>query len=191
MKYFLFLAIAGVFLVAASACSVVTVTESIGEAPIQLQPREWEGLWKLYPSDEKVAFFLIEVADSENGVLQVQNISREPESVQVYLRESNGWMFGSFKDPDHADKAFIWGRFIKDGDRIFIWVPDYDRFSDLVNEGALPGHTYAGEQQDYDQFLILSSLKPEHLKLITSDSKGELFHWEYPSFMVRVSDDID
>lgn len=81
--------------------------------------------------------------------------------------------------------------FKKNGDRIVIWVPDYDQFSDLVNEGSLPRHPYAGEQQDYDNFLILSGLKPEHLKLITSDSKGNLFLWEYPSFMVRLSEDID
>jgi hypothetical protein len=197
MKHFPFLTVIFIFILAASACSVVTVMEPIGENPVQLQPKEWEGLWKLYlcpifdDDEEEETFFLIEVADGENGVLKVQNIGRKPESVQVYLRESNDWMFGSFKDPDHADKGFDWGRFKKNGDRVVIWGPDYDHFSDLVNEELLPGHPYAGEQQRYDKFLILSDLKPEHMKLITSDSNGDLFNWEYPSFMVRVSDDID
>jgi hypothetical protein len=194
MKHFPLL-IVSVFLLAASACSYVTVTEPIGEEPVQLQPKEWEGVWKLYfyslfNEDEEEAFFVMEVSDSENGVLKVQNIGREPESAQVYLRESNGWMFGSYRNPGEAeDKGMCWGRFEKHGDRIFIWVPDYDRFSGLMNDGLLPGHP--AEDMDGDKILILSNLKPEHLELVTSESKGVLFHWDHPIFMERISDDID
>jgi hypothetical protein len=189
MKHFM-LSIVGAFLVIASACSVVTVTEPIGEEPVRLQADEWEGLWKLYsygPADESDEDFLvIEVSDSEKGVLKVQGIGRESkDTIQVYLRESNGWMFGSYRDPDEGDKGMVWGRFEKKGDHIFIWIPEHDKFSDLVKDGLLPGHPYAKD------LLILSGLKPEHLKLITSGSQGMLFHWELPSFMVRVSDDID
>ena len=196
MRHILVLMI-GVFLVVASACSVVTVTEPMGEKPVQLQPKEWEGLWRLYlcpvfdDNDEEEAFLLIEVADSENGVLKVQNIGRKPESAQVYLKESNGWMFGSFKDPDHAEKGFDWGRFKKNGDRIVIWGPNYDQFSNLVNKGLFPGHFHAAEGWLDSKYLILPGLQPEHVKLVTSESKGELFLWEYPSFMIRISNDID
>jgi hypothetical protein len=191
------LLIVSVSLLAASACSYVTVTEPIGEEPVQIQPKEWEGLWKIYmysfDDDEEEVFLVIEVSDSEKGVLKVQGIGRESESVQVYLRKSNGWMFGSY-NPDNAnDVGMCWGRFEKKGDRIFIWVPDYDRFSGLVKDGLLPGHPYAvkSDGEFNDKYLILSGLKPEHMKLITSESKGVLFHWDEPLFMVRMSDDID
>ena len=88
------------------------------------------------------------------------------------------------------EKGMIWGKFKKDGNHIYFWSPNYDRFSDLANKGLLPGHPYAGESDDGD-ILVLSDLKAEHMKLITSDSKGVLFDWEYPFFMVRLSDDIN
>jgi len=101
-------------------------------------------------------------------------------------------MFGSVKNPEEADdKGMGWGRFEKYGDRIIIWIPNYKRFSDLVNDGLLPGHPYAGGRSDGNSYCILSGLKPEHMNLITSGSKEMLFEWQYPSFMVRVSDDID
>jgi hypothetical protein len=196
MRHFLLLIVCIVF-IAASACSVVTVTEPIGEEPVLLQPKDWEGLWKIYlysffDEEEKEGYALIEVSDSEKGVIKIQGIGREPESVHVYLRESNGWMFGSYRDPELTDdKGFCWGRFKKDGDHIYFWVPDYDRFTNLVNDGLLPGHPYDGEQRDYSKYLILSGLKPEHMDLITSDSKGVLFYWDQPFFMVRISNDID
>ena len=195
MKHYLFL-IVSAFLLSASACSVVTVTEPIGEEPVQLKPEQWEGLWKLYyysfDNDEEEAFVVIEVSDSEKGVLKVTHIGRKPESFQVYLRESNGWMFGSYRDPEKPDdKDMFWGRFKKNGDRIVIWIPNYDRFSDLVKNGLLPGHPNTGEQPDNDNYLVLSGVRPEQMDLITSGSKGVLFEWEFPFFMVRVSDHID
>jgi hypothetical protein len=196
MRHFLLL-IVSIFLLAASACSYVTVTEPIGEKPVQIQPKEWEGLWKLYSysfdNDEEEYFLVIEVSDSEKGVLKVRGISREPESVQVYLRESNGWMFGSYNPDNARDVGMCWGRFEKKGNRIFFWVPDYDRLLGLVKDGLLPGHPYAEGSDDKfdDKFLILSDLKPEHMELITSESKGVLFHWDEPFFMLRLSDDID
>jgi len=147
--------------------------------------------YSFFGEDEGKGYALIEVSDSEKGVLKVQGISRKPVSFQVYLRESNDWMFGSYRDPEMTpDKGLCWGRFTKDGDYINIWVPDYERFSDLVSNGLLPGHRYLGDSGG-DNILILSDLKPEHLELITSESKGVLFHWESPFFMVRVSDNID
>jgi hypothetical protein len=196
MKQFLLL-IAIVFLLAATGCSCVTVTEPIGEEPVQIQPKEWEGLWKLYMSsfddDEEEVFLVIEVSDSEKGVLKVQGIGRESESVQVYLRESNGWMFDSYNADNANDVGMCWGRFERKGDRIFIWIPDYDRFSALVKDGLLPGHFYGVKSDGKfdDKYLILSGLKPEHMKLIASESKGVLFHWDEPLFMLRMSDHID
>jgi len=102
-------------------------------------------------------------------------------------------MFGSYMDSEATDKGMVWGRFKKHGDYIVFWTPDYDRFSDLVNEGLLPGHLDAGESDDMfdSKNIILSGLKPEHMDLITSGSKGVMFEWEYPFFMVRLSDGFD
>ena len=124
--------------------------------------------------DDGEDFLLIEVSDSEKGVLDVQTVCREPESGQVYLRKSNSQVFASVRDLDNAeDKGFEWARIEKSGDHIFICVPHLDKFSDLVKDGLLPGHPYTGEFGD-DNILILSGLKPEHMKLITSESKGVL-----------------
>ena len=201
MKYLTTLFI-GTAVLAASACTRVTVTEPIGETPVLLESEDWEGLWSVI-EDGDTGFLLIEVVDAANGELRVRNVATDPDSdtTTVFLREGGGWTFASARDADDSDDIFEWARVDRDNQRILYWEPVTSRFAELVREGLLPGTVQerelqrppgsTGEPVTELRGVTLSGLQPEHIDLITSGDQGVLFDWDDPVIMIRMSDSVD
>jgi hypothetical protein len=164
-----------------SACSTVLVREPIGEAPYPVQREEWEGEWI-----QEDGLTIIHVADEGEGTLLIAGVEEKDgalrlETLEVTLRQSGGWVFASMRDESASGKAdeYVWARVRKTDNLIVVWLPDADKFRQLIEEGILPGETGDG--------ILLKDLKKEHYEIITSEAQGVLFEWDEPMILRRVS----
>ena len=96
-------------------------------------------------------------------------------SASMFLRSEGTDLFLSI-DMGH----YVWFRVAMYGDSMLIWPPDASKLGQLVDRGVLPGKTSEGE-------VALDKLSAEHMKLITSDDEGVLFHWKSPLVLRRIS----
>jgi hypothetical protein len=78
---------------------------------------------------------------------------------------------------------YLWGRFVKRDDLIFIWAPRVSRFRDLILAGTLPGQLREGEGDAY-----LGALTEEDYDVIVSEAEGGLFEWEAPAVLIPMGD---
>jgi hypothetical protein len=163
----------------------------IGEHPVTLAPEEWDGTW--LTSDGSA---VVEVTDGPNGILKLAFVDGlEMEILEVHVRSSGDWMFGSFigPEPDPAENTggghqakFYWARIRHDPDQIVIWSPDTSKLRTLVEEGILPGNL--GKDEGFEgRDVYLGKLTPEHYNIITSSAEGVLLDWEDPQVLIRYS----
>jgi hypothetical protein len=113
-------------------------------------------------------------------------------SVEVSLRRSGCLIFGNipmsdvarafdFDDPSEAEGC-SWFRVSRDDDTILAWMPEGDRFEELIADGTLPGGI-----EDGDPFV--GPLNAEQLEIITSGSRGVLMEWDEPGVLRRIADE--
>jgi len=182
-----------VSILCAAGCSAVVVDSPIGEAPLRIEPEEWEGEWLAVAadSDDRV-IGAIEVVDPAMGLIRATWIEDgEPRRTDIHLLQSGDWTFASV--PYVADfgypgsgatpqaMAYLWGRFIKRDNHIFLWSPRVSRFRDLIEGRELPGQLREGEGDAF-----LGTLAPEDYAFIVSDTSGSLFEWDAPAVLIRV-----
>ena len=165
-------------------CSVVASKAPIGEAPAVLNAREWDGTW-FNPGGEYCA---MKVKNENEGILRLSWIENDNEltykTSDVFIRKSGNWLFASTRE--NGDKAaagspYVWAIIKKSRKTIFIWLPNEDRFKKLIEAKTLPGEVQKS-------IVTLGDLKPEHMKIITSDERSSLFDWEDPLVLIRLSD---
>jgi len=178
-------AIALVLLTAACGCSVVRSPRPIGEKPTNLADRQdrWAGTW--LHSDGSIQ---VGVEDASNGVLRLAWIDSQGggdftcRTARLYLRDSGPWTYASLREVGaEPEDGYVFGRVMHRGKTILAWMPDYDRFRELVNSGVLPGTTGANS-------VVLGELVPAHYERLRSDSNGVLFVWDSPLIFQRVGD---
>jgi hypothetical protein len=165
-------------------CSNVTTPYPLGERDLQINADEWEGLW--LGADGGVV--VLKVVDSSVGLLDAFWLDEESGTPVLRrsparLRESHGWVFGSVPEEESDDGTeppdYVWGRILKDGETLTLWLPDVEKFRHLVQNGRLPGIASSSVQ--------LGTLEPSHYELITSEAEGVLFDWEEPVLLRRVT----
>ncbi len=64
------LAVAGLML---GGCSTVSATKPVGDAPVQLDAKEWEGVW-IAENSKDLGPLIVKVADAALGELQVSSL---------------------------------------------------------------------------------------------------------------------
>jgi len=154
-----------------SGCNTVTSTHPVGQTPLEIKPEEWEQTW--VHTDGAIT---LEVLDGEKGLLRVAWIEEEQlKSGDIYLHSSGDWFFASFKE----DQAYLWFRIVKEENQILFWIPSFEKFKSLVEEGVLPGEIKNSN-------VLLGELGPQHLDIIKSEEHGVLFHWDEPLVFSRV-----
>ena len=173
------LAIAGLLLATACACSSVISKRPVGEKPARIVAKEWEGNW--VGTDGAVN---VKVMDAEKGIVKVFWLEDDNKgkpgmkTAEVELRESGEWLFASTKEQD-KDRGYLWGHIKNEDRQIIVWPPDNRSFAQCIKDGVFPG------KLDGDE-VILDELKPQHLKIITSGERGVLFSWDQPTVFVKV-----
>jgi hypothetical protein len=164
-----------------AGCQSVASHFPVGEADAVINPEAWTGRWLPIPPDEESAEVEIQVLDSEKGFIRISWI--EPgdgqlQSRNCLLRGSGDWMFANISES--AGVEYYWGRIKNEkGRMLLVWLPDYDKFKMLVENGVLPGETR-------DSTVYLGRLRPEHLKIIRSGEFGTLFRWDEPVVLMKV-----
>ena len=176
LKYMLFWIMAATI----TGCGYVYTTQPVGERPSLIETGDWEGTWI---NEDK--FITITVLDETKGLLRLSWIEKDQgqlklESSNLHLLESGDWIFASIPDKDNP-KQYLWGRIKQDERQVVVWVPDLEKFKDLVEEGKLPGRID-------NKNVMLGNLTSDHLKLITSETEDILFEWDEPIIFRRFSE---
>ena len=166
------------------SCTIVATKGPIGEAPVVLDGKDWDGTW-FNPGGD---YCMMKVRNENEGILRLAWIENDKEmkhkSSDVFIRKSGKWLFASMKEDDDKDAAnglYVWAIIKKSRKMLFIWLPNEERFKKLVEAEILPGEVK-------ESAVILGDLKPEHMKIITSDERRSLFDWEDPLVLIKLSD---
>jgi hypothetical protein len=173
------LALAGLILLTICGCNSVISKRPVGEKPARIVAREWEGNWVTTDGTVKV-----KVVESDKGILKVAWLEDDKQgnpalkTAKIEVRESGGWLFANTIEEDKG-RGYVWGRIRNEDGQVIVWSPDAKLFKQLMNEGVFPGKVDGDE-------VILDELKPQHLKIITSQQRGVLFSWEKPTVFMKV-----
>lgn len=165
-------------------CSIVASKAPVGEAPVVVDAKGWNGAWYT-PGG---GYCVLQVKNEREGILQLAWIENDKElkyqSGEVLIRKSGNVSFASTKETQEktvADVVYVWARIKKEKNMILIWLPNEEKFKTLIETNILPGEIKNG-------MTILGDLKPEHMKVITSEAKCPLFDWERPLVLIKMSD---
>jgi hypothetical protein len=166
------------------SCTVVASKAPVGEAPVVLKAGEWDGAW-FNPGGD---YCMMKVKNEKEGILRLSWIENDKEMTykasDVLIRKSGNWLFASTReDGDKAapGSAYVWAIVKKSRKTILIWLPNEDRFKKLIEAKTLPGEAQKS-------MVILGDLKPEHMKIITTDERSLLFDWENPLVLIKLND---
>jgi len=171
------LGLIGLMLMVTSGCNAVLSKRPVGENPARIAVKEWEGNW--ITTD---GLLRIKVLDADKGTLKVSWLEDDKDgnpglkTAEIEIRESEGWLLANTRE--EKGRGYVWGRIQNQDRQIVIWSPDDRLFAQAVKDGVLPGRIDGDE-------VILGDLKPQHLKIITSNEKGVLFSWNKPSIFVK------
>lgn len=185
-------------LLGAIGCQSVTSYQPVGTEPATLDPAEWDGRWLMMGD-----WVPVRVADAENGVIEFgppeEVEEEEAQPLRMSIRSAGDWLFLNISseeieklegggdpeaEPDEEKEpvTYLWGRVTNRENQVTFWLPDFEKFSDLVEAGALPGELPGGEDGDK---VILKELTPEHLEIVMSGEHGVLFKWDEPVALCR------
>ena len=171
-------------LFALCSCTMVASRIPIGEAPVVLDAKEWDGTW-FNPGGD---YCVMKVKNEKEGVLRLSWFENDKEmtykSGDVFIKKSGNWLFASIKADDEKDATetvYAWAIIKKNKKIILIWLPNEERFKKLIEAKTLPGVV----KKD---MIVLGDLKPEHMKIIVSEERSLLFDWEDPLVLIKLSD---
>ncbi len=164
-------------------CSAVYSPYLIGETPtnIEEEKSKWEGTW--LHADGSVT---VKVLNASKGILKIGWVDTEQrglkyEEANVFLRDGGGWTFANFEAPDESNEIFyVWARIKHEENQVILWVPDEEKFGDLVEAEQLPGEVDGSDVR-------LEKLTPQHIDLITAETNGILFKWDEPMVFIKLS----
>jgi hypothetical protein len=173
------LATGGALVLLLAGCDYVASKRPVGDEPLPLVESEWSGAW--FQGDGPVT---VRVVDAEQGHLEVAWVEETGgefvmETLEVFLRRHQDWVFASFAGVEDDQPHLLWSRLGRDQDRVFLWWPRPAQFKFLVEQGLLPG-TIEGDD------VLLEKLAAEHLSLIASEEHGVLFQWDDPMTFRRL-----
>jgi probable HAF family extracellular repeat protein len=181
---------------AVTACSYVTSVEPVGDKPVYLEPKKWEGLWK-YDREENdeimVETLAVNVVDAAGGILEF----RRPEDcthkagqaiVRQHTHADSQASFISTKsdqgyfreNPDRGNRDFddyIWAKYGRLGNALIVYLPHVGSFHKLVYRGEMPGKVNGDD-------VLLEQLSNDQLNRITTDKEQQLFFYELKDMSV-------
>jgi hypothetical protein len=125
-------------------------------------------------------------------------------TTRAYLRTSGDLTFASQPVPidegefdfrldkqiEPAAEARYWWALVQKHETAMIlsWVPNYDKFEQLVTGGLFPGRLEDSSERYVSSKPILGHLEPEHYELLESEEMTTAFLWWIPLVLTRVTE---
>ncbi len=168
---------------AVTGCKVTMSTGPMGAEAVKLNPEEWNGIWR-DPANN--GFVAVRVVDADQGILEVAGIETRDDALELkklrlHVRQANNWMFLSLESEDRPGHYFWW-RIKRSDETAILWPPHWDRISQLVKDGKLPGN------QVSENVLILDQLDAKAYEVLTSGD-AVVVDWENPVIVIRAKKD--
>jgi hypothetical protein len=182
------------------SCSQVTVTEPFGTKPAELEPGDWNGVWRMddgnrgritVSKDQPGEFVFSEVPDPKD---KPKEPGEESEDLTMAVREVDGDFFftviaeGDKKAGPEHEGGLTWGRIVRMDNTLVVWLPDVDAFAPLVKNGTVPGEDKRKKDEKSGSLsgsIVLGKLDEAQMNAIAKGTHGVLFGWDEPIVMVR------
>ncbi len=174
---------------AIAGCSMVTIRDLPGEAPLKISAPDWDGIW--YDGEKTVVF--ISVSDENSGILKVKAVEGEGEELKVkkftlFLRNGKnilyaGVYFGEIADKDEVNNSnrdrYVWGVIKLLNGRILFFPPEGKSFRELIDEGVLKGKAGKG-------YVHIDSSWKDVEKTVRSNLTGHFYDMKNPVVLSRI-----
>lgn len=156
-------------------CSTLTTKEPLSEDPEAVDREELEGAWVLNDQVYQVRF-------REDGVARIGHLAWENdeffflkgEMIITEGRLHNFLSIRGFGDGEWMDEYLLLGYTILTDGNLLLWVPDVDRFEELVAEGRLEG-IIDPEDSRFGSDLMLTTPPAELLEFLNDPENEDLF----------------
>jgi len=148
----------------------------VGDDPVYLEPKEWEGLWASNTYDDSVKSVRMSVVDAAGGILEYSNPEDCTNAVRAVVRQHR-YEGGKAKFIGHLtegdDWGYVWGKYQRVGNALIIWPPVPDEFQKLIETGAISGQSVGSGD------LLIDPLSKDPLDRISIDVNHELFNYKF------------
>ncbi len=188
MKNFKYI-FAGFLLFVTFSCDAVFTSHPIGDTPVKLEIKDWEGTWL-----HKEGTIVTKILDSEKGILNVSWIEEKEGKMkyvmsEVYIREMGDRLYWNREEKHQSEEGarsqeirYLWGKLQKNGRQIIVWEPDINRFKQLVTNGELPGKLGGFEHAS----VYVDTLNLEQLEMFSNETEGKLYNGEKPVALLQI-----
>jgi len=169
---------------AVTACSWVTSVVPVGDSPVYLEPKEWEGLWKyddVIDGKLTVETLAVNVVDAAGGILEFCNLSGDCTHTpgRAFVRQhthadSKASFISAKSDQGYFEEDFddyIWAKYGRLGNALILYLPHAGSFDRLVYRGEMPGKVDGHD-------VLMEQLSNDQLDRITTDKEQQLFFYE-------------
>jgi probable HAF family extracellular repeat protein len=165
---------------AVTACSTVYndvySVMPVGDDPVYLEPKEWEGLWASNTYDDSLKSVRMSVVDAAGGILEYGDPEDCTDAVRAVVRQhrSEGGkakFIGHLTEGD--DWGYVWGKYQRVGNALIIWPPVPDEFQKLIETGEISGQSVGSGD------LLIDPLSKDPLDRISIDVNHELFNYKF------------
>lgn len=170
----------------ATGCVSVTSRHLVGDEPVKLDPKQWNGIW----TDDDDTVFHLRVKDATKGVLEVGNVKLTDDEMtfekkDLYLRQSGDWLWANFQDGHSTNYTFVR---VSQPDRrhLIVWLPAPDAFVKKIHEGKLKGELLKDEHGKETGSAIIDGLNPDQIRLIESGAWNDAINLSQPGVLRRI-----
>ena len=148
----------------------------VGDDPVYLEPKEWEGLWASNTYHDSVKSVRMSVVDAAGGILEYSDPEDCTNAVRAVVRQHR-YEGGKAKFIGHLtegdDWGYVWGKYQRVGNALIIWPPVPDEFQKLIETGAISGQSVGSGD------LLIDPLSKDLLDRISIDLTHELFNYKF------------
>lgn len=165
---------------AMTACTTLYSVMPVGDQPVYLEPKEWEGLWA-NDHEQEVRTLSVNVVDAAGGILEFCDLSDCSQTAgRAVVRQHKhadsqaGFISREFKKEDEEEIYYSWAKYRRVGNGLILYVPFYEVFERLMLKGEMPATVKKGG----DPHVLLGPLSDDQLDRITVDIEHQLFDYE-------------
>jgi len=171
----------------ATGCTSVTSRKLVGDQPVTLDPKVWNGVWT--NDEDHNGVILFRVKDATNGVLEVgmselTETEMKLEKFDVHVRQAGAWWWANFKAENETNFAFV--RVSKPGVHLLVWGPDPAAFVKRVKAGGLKGELLKDSEGKETGSVIIDELPPDQLRAIESGEWKDVLDLSSPGILRRL-----
>lgn len=169
----------------ATGCVSVTSRQLVGDTPVNLDPKQWNGVW----TDDDGTVFHLRVKDAAHGVLEVGNVKLTDDEMtfekkDVYIRKSGDWLWANFQADHSTNYTFV--RVSPPDRHLIVWLPAPDAFVQKIHEGKLKGELPKDENGKETGSAIIDGLNGDQIKLIESGEWNNAINLSQPGVLRRL-----